>query len=63
MGSVLTPNRTVDMNPASIAMADMEDDATKQAPRRASGQLPISQKHLMGEFPQEGFAITDDLRS
>jgi hypothetical protein len=54
MGSVLTPNRTVDMNPASIAMADMEDDATKQVLRRASGQLPILERDLMGEFPHEG---------
>jgi hypothetical protein len=54
MGNVLTANRTVDTDPASIAMADMEDDATKQAPRHASGQLPILEKHLMGEFPHEG---------
>jgi hypothetical protein len=43
----------VDTDPASIAIADMEDDATKQMPRRASGQLPILQQPLMGEFPYE----------
>ena len=54
MGSVLTAKSTVEIDPAKTAMLAMEDDATKQTPQLASGQLPILQKRLVGGFLYEG---------
>jgi hypothetical protein len=53
IGSVLIAKSTVEIDPARTAMLAMEDDATKQTPRLASGQLPILQKRLMGGFPYQ----------